>query len=170
MEELQKNEENNEIYLARARAEAERIIQQAHQDADEIIKAAQHERLLIFDKAQQEESEIIKVAVIGKPNAGKSTLMNNIIKHKIAITSPKAQTTRNIIQGIYNEPNYQIVFIDTPGIHKPLNKLGKVLNKEAQSLTKDVDAVLLIVDAKDGIGTGDKKIIESSFFLSFVLF
>lgn len=101
------------------------------------------------------------VSLIGRPNVGKSTLLNTLINQKIAITSNKPQTTRNIIQGIYNEEGYQIVFVDTPGIHKPLNKLGKVLNKEAQSLTKDVDAVLLIVDAKDGIGAGDKKIIES---------
>ena len=101
------------------------------------------------------------VSLIGRPNVGKSTLLNTLINQKIAITSNKPQTTRNIIQGIYNEDGYQIVFVDTPGIHKPLNKLGKVLNKEAQSLTKDVDVVLFIVDAKDGIGAGDKKIIES---------
>lgn len=101
------------------------------------------------------------VSLIGRPNVGKSTLLNTLINQKIAITSNKPQTTRNIIQGIYNEDGYQIVFVDTPGIHKPLNKLGKVLNKEAQSLTKDVDVVLFIVDAHDGIGSGDKKIIES---------
>ena len=101
------------------------------------------------------------VSLIGRPNVGKSTLLNTLINQKIAITSNKPQTTRNIIQGIYNEEGYQIVFVDTPGIHKPLNKLGKVLNKEAQSLTKDVYVVLFVVDAKDGIGAGDKKIIES---------
>ena len=101
------------------------------------------------------------VSLIGRPNVGKSTLLNTIINQKIAITSNKPQTTRNIIQGIYNESGYQIVFVDTPGIHKPLNKLGKVLNKEAQSMAKDVDVVLLVVDAADGIGTGDKKIIDS---------
>ena len=101
------------------------------------------------------------VSLIGRPNVGKSTLLNSIINEKIAITSNKPQTTRNIIQGIYNEDGYQIVFVDTPGIHKPINKLGKVLNKEAQSLTKDVDVILLVVDAKDGIGPGDKKIISS---------
>lgn len=100
------------------------------------------------------------VSLIGRPNVGKSTLLNTLINQKIAITSNKPQTTRNIIQGIYNEEGYQIVFIDTPGIHKPINKLGKVLNKEAQSLTKDVDAILFIVDAADGLGAGDKKIIE----------
>ena len=101
------------------------------------------------------------VSLIGRPNVGKSTLLNTIINEKIAITSNKPQTTRNIIQGIYNEEGYQIVFVDTPGIHKPLNKLGKFLNKEAQSLTKDVDVILLLVDAKEGIGAGDKKIISS---------
>ena len=101
------------------------------------------------------------VSLIGRPNVGKSTLLNSIINEKIAITSNKPQTTRNIIQGIYNEDGYQIVFVDTPGIHKPINKLGKVLNKEAQSLTKDVDVILLVVDAKDGLGAGDKKIISS---------
>ena len=101
------------------------------------------------------------VSLIGRPNVGKSTLLNSIINEKIAITSNKPQTTRNIIQGIYNEDGYQIVFVDTPGIHKPINKLGKVLNKEAQSLTKDVDVILLVVDAKDGLGVGDKKIISS---------
>ena len=101
------------------------------------------------------------VSLIGRPNVGKSTLLNTLINQKIAITSNKPQTTRNIIQGIYNEEGYQIVFVDTPGIHKPLNRLGKFLNKEAESFTKDVDVVLLIVDAKDGIGAGDKKIISS---------
>ncbi|MDE5888394.1 MAG: GTPase Era, partial [Bacilli bacterium] len=101
------------------------------------------------------------VSLIGRPNVGKSTLLNTLINQKIAITSNKPQTTRNIIQGIYNDDGYQIVFVDTPGIHKPLNKLGKVLNKEAQSLTKDVDLILLLVDAQAGIGNGDKKIISS---------
>lgn len=101
------------------------------------------------------------VSLIGRPNVGKSTLLNTLINQKIAITSNKPQTTRNIIQGIYNEDGYQIIFVDTPGIHKPLNKLGKVLNKEAQSLTRDVDIILLLVDAKEGIGSGDRKIIQS---------
>ena len=99
------------------------------------------------------------VSLIGRPNVGKSTLLNSLINQKIAITSNKPQTTRNIIQGIYNEEGYQIVFVDTPGIHKPINKLGKILNKEAQSLTQDVDAILLVVDASEGLGAGDKKII-----------
>lgn len=101
------------------------------------------------------------VSIIGRPNVGKSTLLNALINAKVAITSNKAQTTRNIIQGIYNEPDVQIVFVDTPGIHKPVSKLGKVLNKQSYSLTKDVDAILFVVDAKDGLGKGDKFIIDS---------
>ncbi len=101
------------------------------------------------------------VSLIGRPNVGKSTLLNQLLSQKIAITSNKPQTTRNIIQGIYNEEGIQIVFIDTPGIHKPLNRLGKFLNKEAQSFTKDVDVILFVVDAKEGLGAGDKKIIST---------
>lgn len=101
------------------------------------------------------------VSFIGRPNVGKSTLLNTIINEKIAITSNKAQTTRNIIQGIYNEPGFQIVFMDTPGIHKPQGKLGRILNKESYSLTKDVDAILFVIDASSGIGPGDKFIMET---------
>ena len=101
------------------------------------------------------------VSIVGRTNVGKSSILNDLAGQKVASVVNKPQTTRNIIQGIYNESGYQIVFVDTPGIHKPLNKLGKVLNKEAQSMAKDVDVVLLVVDAADGIGTGDKKIIDS---------
>lgn len=101
------------------------------------------------------------VSIIGRPNVGKSTLLNAIIKDHIAITSNKAGTTRNIIQGIYNDDDTQIVFVDTPGIHKPINKLGKTLNKQAHSLTKDIDAILLLVDAKEGLGKGDKYIMDT---------
>ncbi len=101
------------------------------------------------------------VSIIGRPNVGKSTLLNTIINAKIAITSDKAQTTRNIIQGIYNEKDTQIVFMDTPGIHKPETKLGKILNKESYALMKDVDAILLVVDASSSLGKGDKFIINS---------
>ena len=100
------------------------------------------------------------VSIIGRPNVGKSTLVNAIINHKVAITSDVAGTTRNIIQGIYNEPGYQIVFVDTPGIHKPINRLGKVLNKEALALTKDVDLILFVVDVAAGIGKGDMFILS----------
>ena len=101
------------------------------------------------------------VSLIGRPNVGKSTLLNSIIGSHVAITSPVSQTTRNIIQGIYNDSDTQIVFIDTPGIHKPKNKLGKVLNKQANSLTKDIDVILFLVDAYKGLGTGDKFIIDT---------
>jgi len=101
------------------------------------------------------------VSIIGRPNVGKSTLLNALLNFKVAITSDKAQTTRNIIQGIYNEKDTQIIFLDTPGIHKPKGKLGKILNKESYSLTKDVDAILFVVDAKEGLGNGDKFILES---------
>ena len=101
------------------------------------------------------------VSIVGRPNVGKSTLLNSILDYKIAITSNKAQTTRNIIQGIYNEEDTQIVFLDTPGIHKPKGKLGKILNKESYSVMKDVDVILFVVDAKSGIGNGDKMILES---------
>lgn len=100
------------------------------------------------------------VSIIGRPNVGKSTLINSIITRKVAITSDKSGTTRNIIQGIYNEENCQIVFVDTPGIHKPIGKFGKVLNKQALSLTKDVDLILFVVDVASGIGTGDKFILN----------
>lgn len=101
------------------------------------------------------------VSIIGRPNVGKSTLLNAILDFKVAIISNKAGTTRNIIQGIYNDWDTQIVFMDTPGIHKPKNKLGRVLNKESYALTKDVDAILFVVDAKEGIGTGDRFILET---------
>ena len=100
------------------------------------------------------------VGLIGRPNVGKSTLINSIIGRKIAITSPKPQTTRNIIQGIYNENKYQIVFVDTPGIHKPKTKLGKTLNKQAYYSIDDVDILLFVVDAFEGIGKGDTYILE----------
>lgn len=100
------------------------------------------------------------VSIIGRPNVGKSTLINAIIERKVAITSNVSGTTRNVIQGIYNDDETQIVFVDTPGIHKPVNRLGKVLNKEALALTKDVDLILFMVDVKSGIGKGDKFILD----------
>lgn len=100
------------------------------------------------------------VGVIGRPNVGKSTLINNIIGKKIAITSSKPQTTRNIIQGIYNEDKVQIVFVDTPGIHKPVNKLGKTLNKQAYYSIDDTDIILFVIDAYEGLGKGDIYILE----------
>lgn len=100
------------------------------------------------------------VSLIGRPNVGKSTLLNNLVGSKVAITSSKPQTTRNVIQGIYNDENTQIVFVDTPGIHKPNHKLGKILNKGAYYSIDDVDVILFLVDAKSGIGKGDEYIIS----------
>lgn len=100
------------------------------------------------------------VSIIGRPNVGKSTLVNTIINRHVAITSDVSGTTRNIIQGIYNDEDSQIVFVDTPGIHKPVSKLGKILNKEALSLTKDVDLILFLVDVASGIGKGDMFILN----------
>ena len=100
------------------------------------------------------------VSLIGRPNVGKSTLLNTLINEKVAITSKVAGTTRNIIQGIYNEDDYQIVFMDTPGIIRPMNKLGKITNKQAMSLVKDIDCLLFVVDASTGLGKGDKFIME----------
>ena len=100
------------------------------------------------------------VSIIGRPNVGKSTLLNTLINEKVAITSKVAGTTRNIIQGIYNEPDYQIVFLDTPGIIRPMNKLGKITNKQAMSLVKDIDCLLFVVDASTGLGRGDMFIMD----------
>lgn len=100
------------------------------------------------------------VGIVGRPNVGKSTLLNAIIGEKVAITSSKAQTTRNAIRGIYNDDEYQIVFIDTPGIHKPKNKLGKYLTGTATSTLKEVDLILFLVDEPLSKGPGDKYILE----------
>lgn len=100
------------------------------------------------------------VAIIGRPNVGKSTFMNRIIKEQIAITSPKAQTTRNKIQGIYTDNERQIIFLDTPGIHKPHNDLDQYMDKAAISALKEVDAVLFMTEAGEKSGPGDKFIIE----------
>lgn len=100
------------------------------------------------------------VSLVGRPNVGKSTLINQIMKTKVAITSKVANTTRNLIQGIYNDKDSQIVFVDTPGIHKPQNKLGQILNKGAYYSIEDVDIICFIIDAKQKIGSGDKFILE----------
>ncbi|MBO0419045.1 GTPase Era [Vagococcus fluvialis] len=100
------------------------------------------------------------VAIIGRPNVGKSTLLNRVVAQKIAIMSDKAQTTRNKIQGVYTTDNEQIVFIDTPGIHKPKTKLGDFMVETAYSALREVDAILFMVSADQPRGRGDDFIIE----------
>ena len=100
------------------------------------------------------------VSIIGRPNVGKSTLLNTIMERKIAITSSKAQTTRNNIMGIYHGDDTQIIFIDTPGIHKPKHNLGKALNSKAYYSINDVDLVVLVVDISEPLGKGDHFVID----------
>lgn len=100
------------------------------------------------------------VAILGRPNVGKSTFLNRVVGQKIAIMSDKAQTTRNKIQGIYTEDDAQIVFIDTPGIHKPHSRLGDFMVESALSTLNEVDAVLFMVNATQKRGRGDDFIIE----------
>lgn len=100
------------------------------------------------------------VSFIGRPNVGKSTLLNSILNKKVVITSNKPQTTRNLIQGIYNEDDTQIVFVDTPGIHKAHNKLGRALNKQAYFTINDVDIIIMVVDITEKVGSGDKFVID----------
>lgn len=101
------------------------------------------------------------ISIIGRPNVGKSTLLNTLLDTHIAIVSNVAGTTRNAIQGVYNDEEAQIIFIDTPGIHKPQDKLGKYLNKQSYESLEDVDAILFVVDATSMPGKGDKFIIET---------
>mgnify|MGYP001164604387 CR=1 FL=1 len=100
------------------------------------------------------------VSIIGRPNVGKSTLLNRIIGQKIAIISDKPQTTRNKIQGVYTRKDAQIVFLDTPGIHKPKSKLGDYMIKLAESTLREVDLILFLVDVADGLGGGDRYIMQ----------
>ena len=100
------------------------------------------------------------VGIVGRPNVGKSTLINSIVGKKVAITTSKPQTTRNIIQGIYNDEDTQIVFVDTPGIHKPNNKLGETLNRQAYYSMEDTDIILFLIDAKEEYGKGDMFVID----------
>ncbi len=101
------------------------------------------------------------VAIIGRPNVGKSTLLNQILGQKIVITTDKAQTTRKRIKGIYTTELGQIVFVDTPGVHKPLNKLGEFLLDEAKIAVPDADVILFLVDGSEPAGKGDKWIAQN---------
>jgi GTP-binding protein Era len=100
------------------------------------------------------------IGIIGRPNVGKSTLMNELVGQKIAITSPVAQTTRNRLRGILTTPTAQMIFVDTPGIHKPHHQLGKVLVQNAQIAIDSVDVVLFVVDGTVEAGGGDRFIVE----------
>ena len=100
------------------------------------------------------------VSIVGIPNVGKSTLLNRILNVKLAITSNRAGTTRNLINGIYNDKDSQIIFVDTPGINKPLNKLENLMNKKSYSSINDVDVVLFMIDAKTGIGKKDVAVLN----------
>ncbi len=101
------------------------------------------------------------VTILGKPNVGKSTLLNKILGEKVSIVSPKPQTTRNKILGILNEPEYQIIFIDTPGKHNIKNKLDKYMDAEIEQAKQDVDIVLLVIDGSKRITQADYEWVES---------
>lgn len=100
------------------------------------------------------------VSIVGRPNVGKSTLLNSILERKIAITSNVSGTTRNVIQGIYNDDDSQIVFIDTPGIHKPINKLGNKMNSSAYQMLFEVDLILFMIDVTKALGKGDLFVLN----------
>ena len=100
------------------------------------------------------------VSLVGRSNVGKSTILNAIIGKKISIVTPKKQTTRNSIQGIYNDNDSQIIFIDTPGIHKPINELGVKMDKTSYSSIRDCDVAVLVVDASRPFGEGDQFLFD----------
>lgn len=100
------------------------------------------------------------VSLVGRPNVGKSTLLNQLLGMKLAITSNVSGTTRNVIQGIYNDIDSQIIFVDTPGIHKPTHKLGSIMNKKAYHNTEGVDVILLLIDIDKGFGRGDQFVLD----------
>ncbi|CEH29647.1 GTPase Era [Aneurinibacillus migulanus] len=100
------------------------------------------------------------VAIVGRPNVGKSTLMNYIVGQKVAIMSDKPQTTRNKIRAVYTSEEGQIIFLDTPGVHKPKSKLGNYMNRMVENALREVDVVLFLVDASEKLGPGDEYIIE----------
>ena len=100
------------------------------------------------------------VSIIGRPNVGKSTFVNRVIGHKIAIMSDKAQTTRNKIQGVMTRDDAQIIFIDTPGIHKPKHKLGDYMMRVAKNTLSEIDAIMFMVNVNEDIGRGDEYIME----------
>ena len=109
---------------------------------------------------QNQEHKSGFISIIGRPNVGKSTFLNRVIGQKIAIMSDKPQTTRNKVQGVLTTNDAQLVFIDTPGIHKPKHKLGDFMMKVAQNTLKEVDIVLFMVNAEEGFGRGEEFILD----------
>ena len=101
------------------------------------------------------------VGIIGRPNVGKSTFLNRIMSQKLAIVTAKAQTTRNKIQGIYTTDNEQIIFVDTPGIHKPTHELGKIMNQTVYDSLDGMDVILYFVDARFPISETDANVLDS---------
>ena len=100
------------------------------------------------------------ISIIGRPNVGKSTFLNRVIGQKIAIMSDKPQTTRNKVQGVLTQDDAQMIFIDTPGIHKPKHKLGEFMSKVSKNALREVDAIMFMVNAQQKLGAGDKYVIE----------
>ena len=100
------------------------------------------------------------VSIIGRPNVGQSTFMNKVLGQKVAIMSDKPQTTRNKVQGVYTTKDSQIIFIDTPGIHKPKHQLGEHMMKVARNTLRETEVILFIINVAEEIGRGDKYIID----------
>src|SRR5436853_7398056 len=100
------------------------------------------------------------VSIIGRPNSGKSTLLNHLVGEKVSIVTTKPQTTRRVVRGIVTRPEGQIVFLDTPGIHKPIHRMNERMMKAVREAMADVDLILLIVDASTAFGRGDEFTLE----------
>ena len=113
-----------------------------------------------YDASMTEEFKSGYVAVVGRPNAGKSTLVNRLVGEKVAIVTPRPQTTRNRVQGIVNRPNAQVVLIDTPGLHRPESALGRQMMGEVDAAMDAVDIVALLLDASEKFGQGDRRSVE----------
>ena len=101
-------------------------------------------------------------AVVGRPNVGKSTLVNTMVGTKVTITSPRPNTTRSQVRGVLNRPGAQVIFVDTPGLHKPRTALGERMNESATSSLDDVDVVLAMVEASGAVGPGDRMVLTQS--------
>lgn len=114
-----------------------------------------------MNNKKEEKCKVGFVSIVARPNVGKSTLLNKIIGQKIAIATPSAQTTRNQIRGIYTDSDSQIIFVDTPGVHKPLNKLGEYLSEQTKTAAEQCDLIIFLVDGSEPAGRGDEWIVEN---------